>query len=222
MKTLKFHLTLRQKFCLMYIILSFSCFSQARERVNGDASLYDSLDIENYNNEIIFLEDSVKITVCRDYSETVSDGSFYHIVENKSEQNLVIFFIEEENDTLPQVKLLRRKLYRRYGDFYFFMIEWEANMCIEKSPTVTPDLFVKVLRPEDKFELVVPYSDKDEEQTASKVSRHLLACSKTLFSSDEIGMPHFIENLLLYDIVYDNTKIVISADAFKSFFSKYQ
>lgn len=206
----------------IFIILSFSCFSQVKERVNGDTLLYDSLETENYSCDRNLLEDSVKITFWRDYSETVSDGLFYHIVENKSEQNLVIFFIEEENDTLPQVKLLRKKLYRRYGDFYFFMIEWEANMCIEKSSTVTPELFIKVLRPEDKFELVVPYSDNDEEQTASKVSRHLLVCSETLFSSDEIGMPHFIENLLLYDIVYDNTKIVISADAFKSFFSKYQ
>lgn len=47
------------------------------------------------------------------------------------------------------------------------MIEWEANMHIEKRPTVTPDLFVKILKPEEKFELVVPFTDDKEEQIAS-------------------------------------------------------
>lgn len=92
---------------------------------------------------------------------------------------------------------------------------------MKRGLTITPDLFVKVLRPEDKLELVVPYSDKSEEQIASKVSRHLLVCSETIFSSDEIGMPHFLENLLLYDIVYENSKVEIPADAFESFYSKY-
>lgn len=69
--------------------------------------------------------------------ENSPSGSFCHIVENKTKQNLVIFFIEEENDTLSDVRLLRRKLLRRYGDFSLSMIEWEGNMYIEKSPTVT-------------------------------------------------------------------------------------
>lgn len=205
----------------VFMLLSFSCFSQVRERVNSDTLLHDSLEAENYNHNVNLLEDSVKIIVWKDYGGTASDGSYYHIIENKSEQNLVIFFIEEENDTLPQVKLLRKKLYRRYGDFYFFMIEWEANMYIEKRPTVTPDLFVKILRPEEKFEIIVPFANDNEEQIASKVSRHLLVCSEMLFSSDEIGMPHYTENLQLYNIIYDNSKVVISTDAFESFYSKY-
>ena len=105
--------------------------------------------------------------------------------------------------------------------FIFFMIEWEANMYIEKRSTVTPDLFVKILRPEEKFEIIVPFANDNEEQIASKVSRHLLVCSETLFSSDEIGMPHYTENLQLYNFIYDNSKVVISTDAFESFYSKY-
>ena len=149
--------------------------------------------------------------------ESFPSGSFCHIVENKTKQNLVIFFIEEENDALSDVKLLRRKLYRKYGDFYFFMIEWEANMSIEKSPTVTPDLFVKILKPEEKLKVVVPFANDKEEQIASEVSQHLLVCADTLFLSDEISMPHFMENLQLYDIAYDKSEVVISADKFKSF-----
>lgn len=204
----------------IFAVLSLPCFSQARECMNGDALLYDSLATYSHIHDVNLLDDSVRITVRRDYAGHPHIGSYYHIVENKSEQNMVVFFIEDENDTLPQVKLLRRKLYRRYGDFYFFMIEWEANMHIEKSPTVTPDLFVKILKPEEKFELVVPFTDDKEEQIAAEVSRHLLVCSEALFSCDEIGMPHYLENLQLYDIAYDSSKVVISADAFKSFLSE--
>ena len=230
----KFRIFVNEELCKLYMtmikeklsiiaiftVLSLLCFSQARERVNGDALLYDSLATENHSHDVNLLDDSVRITVRRDYAGNPHIGSYYHIVENKSEQNMVVFFIEDENDTLPQVKLLRRKLYRRYGDFYFFMIEWEANMHIEKSPTVTPDLFVKILKSGEKFELFVPFTDEKEEQIASEVSRHLLVCSEALFSCDEIGMPHYLENLQLYDIAYDSSKVVISADAFKSFLSE--
>lgn len=152
------------------------------------------------------------------HSEKSYSGSFCHIVENNTKQNLVIFFIEEENDTLSDVKLLKRKLYQRYGDFYFFMIEWEANMHIEKSTTVTPDLFVKILKPKEKLEVIVPFANDTEEEIASKVAQHLLVCPETLFSNNLIGMPHFVENLQQYNIAYDKTKVVIAADKFKSFF----
>ena len=150
--------------------------------------------------------------------ENSPGGLFCHIVENKTKQNLVIFFIEEENDTLPQVKLLRRKLYRRYGDFSFSIIVWD-NIYFEKSnnASVTPELFVKILKPEEKFELAVTFANNDEEQIASKVSRHLLVCSDTLFSCNEIGMPDFEEVIQHYGIDYADTKVVISADTFRSF-----
>lgn len=204
------------------MLLSFSCFSKAREYINGGALVYDSLKTEEYGRQKKSLDDSVKISVWRDYNETALRGSYCHFIENKSGQNLVVFFIEEENDALPKVKLLRKKLYRRYGDFSFSVMIWD-NIIYEKSSnaTVTPDIFVKILRPEEKFELVVPFANNDDEQIASKVSRHLLVCSETIFSGDEIGMPHFLENLLLYDIVYENSKVEISADAFESFYSKY-
>lgn len=204
------------------MLLSFSCFSKAREYINGGALVYDSLKTEEYGRQRKSLDDSVKITVWRDYNETASRGSYCHIIENKSGQNLVVFFIEEENDALPKVKLLRKKLYRRYGDFSFSVMIWD-NIIYEKSSnaTVTPDIFVKILRPEEKFELVVPFANNDEEQIASKVSRHLLVCSEMLFSCDEIVMPNFIEVIQYYGIDYANQNVVISTDAFESFYSKY-
>lgn len=202
---------------IIFIILPFLCFSQEKERVHEDALLHHSIETKNHNHTESLLADSVKVTIWRDYSESAPSGLFCHIIENKSEQNLFIFFIEEENDTLSDVRLLRRKLLRRYGDFSLSMIEWEGNMYIEKSPTVTPELFVKILKPEEKFEVVVPFANDKEEQIASEVFQHLLVCSEALFSSDLIGMPHYMENLQYYNMAYPHTKVVISTDMFKSF-----
>lgn len=202
---------------ITFTILSFSCFSQVRKCVHDNTLLYDSLVSENYNQEENLVVDSIKITVSRDYNITDSGGAFCHIIENRTKQNLFIFFIEEENDTLSDVRLLRRKLLRRYGDFSLSMIEWEGNMYIEKSPTVTPELFVKILKPEEKFEVVVPFANDKEEQIASEVFRHLLVCSEALFSCNLIGMPHYMENLQYYNMAYPHTKVVISTDMFKSF-----
>lgn len=208
---------------IIFIILPFTCFSQEKERVHDDALLHNSVETKKHNHAESLLADSVKVTIWRDYSESAPSGLFCHIIENKSEQNLVIFFIEEENDTLSDVKLLRRKLYRRYGDFSFSVIVWD-NIYFEKSnnATLTPELFVKILKPEEKFELVVPFANNEEEQIASKVSRHLLVCSETIFYNDEIGMPDFMKIIQYYNIDYANKKVVISADVFKLFLSKYE
>lgn len=145
------------------------------------------------------------------------DSLLIYTIKNKAKQNLLIFFIEESNDTLSPVKLLKRKLYRRYGDFSLSMVEWEANMSIEINDSVIPKLFVKVLEPEEIFKIVVPFADYQDEQIALKVTQHLLMCSESDFSSNIIEMPHFIENLQKYDIIYPGTTLVISISTFKSF-----
>lgn len=150
-------------------------------------------------------------------SKSSSEGSFLYIIQNKTKQNLLVFFIEENNDTLSNIKLLKRKLLRRYGDFSLSMIEWEANMSIENSTTVIPELFVKILTPKEKFKIVVPFTNDKEKQIALKVPLHLLICSETVFSNDFIGMPHFIENIQRYNLVYPGTQVVISVSDFMSF-----
>lgn len=154
-------------------------------------------------------------------SKSSSEGSFLYIIQNQTKQKLLIFFIEENNDTLSNIKLLRRKLLRRYGDFSLSMIEWEANMSIENSTTIIPELFVKILKPKEKFKIGVPFTNDKEKQFASKVPLHLLICSERVLSNNFIEMPHFIENIQRYNFGYSGTKIVISISDFMSFISRY-
>ena len=116
-------------------------------------------------------------------------------------------FTEENNDTLSTIKLLKRKLLRRYGDFSFKMIEWEANMTIENSGAFMPELFVKILSPKEELRIVASFANDKEEQIALKVPKHLLICSEKLFSKRYIGMPHFVENLRMYKFDYPGNEV---------------
>ena len=144
-------------------------------------------------------------------------GSYLYTIKNKTEQNQLIFFIEENNETLPCVELLKRKLLRRYDDFSFSMIEWEPNMTIEKNNIVTPKLFVKILAPKRKFTIIVPFFNNEDEDVALKVPLHLLVCPESVFSSNMIEMPHFRENLQSYDFAYPSNNVVVFTNPLKLF-----
>lgn len=139
--------------------------------------------------------------------ERSSDGSYIYTIKNKTKHNILVFFTEENNDTLSTIKLLKRKLLRRYGDFSFKMIEWEANMKIENSGAFMPELFVKILSPKEKLRIVASFTNDKEEQIALKVPKHLLVCSEKLFSKRYIGMPHFVENLRMYKFDYPGNEV---------------
>ena len=139
--------------------------------------------------------------------ERSSDGSYIYTIKNKTKHNILVFFTEENNDTLSTIKLLKRKLLRRYGDFSFKMIEWEANMTIEHSGAFMPELFVKILSPKEELRIVASFTNDKEEQIALKVPKHLLICSEKLFSKRYIGMPHFVENLRMYKFDYPGNEV---------------
>lgn len=139
----------------------------------------------------------------------LKDHLMAHIytIKNKTKHNFLVFFTEENNDTLSTIKLLKRKLLRRYGDFSFKMIEWEANMTIENSGAFMPELFVKILSPKEELRIVASFANDKEEQIALKVPKHLLICSEKLFSKRYIGMPHFVENLRMYKFDYPGNEV---------------
>ena len=97
-----------------------------------------------------------------EYDET---RSCLYSIQNSTSAKLLVFFIEENNDSLPPVQLLRRKLLRRYGDFSLSMLEWESNMIIEDSCAIIPELFVKCLLPKETFEIIIPFNSSDRENT---------------------------------------------------------
>ena len=132
-----------------------------------------------------------------------------YIITNTSCQEHLIFFVEECVDSKSQIKALRRKLYRRYGDFSFSMVEWDPNMEISKENIVTLELFHKILKPNESFTVVVPCYAKDEEKAKLLLDKHLLICTDAMFRDYSIQMPDFIEKIKAYDFSYKDKQIIV-------------
>ena len=152
-----------------------------------------------------------------DYDETYS---CLYSIQNNTSAKLLIFFIEENNESLTPVQLLRRKLLRRYGDFSLSMLEWESNMVIEDSCAIIPELFVKCLLPKETFEIIMLFNSSDRDKTNVDITKHLLICEERVFSDSLIGMPNFVKNLSLYRVGYLYPYVVMNSSIFQAFINK--
>ena len=148
------------------------------------------------------------------YDET---HSCLYSIQNNTSSKLLIFFIEENNASLPSVQLLRRKLLRRYGDFSLSMLEWESNMVIEDSCAIIPELFVKCLLPKETFEIIMLFDASGRKKTNVDITKHLLICNERMFSDSLIGMPNFVRNLNLFRADYPYPYVIMNSSVFQTF-----
>ena len=149
-----------------------------------------------------------------EYDET---RSCLYSIKNNTPSKLLIFFIEENNDSLTPVQLLRRKLLRRYGDFSLSMLEWESNMIIEDSCAIIPELFVKCLLPKETFEIIMLFDSSCGEKTNVDITKHLLICDEHMFSDSLIGMPNLVRNLSLFRVDYPYPYVIMNSSVFQTF-----
>jgi len=119
----------------------------------------------------------VKITETR-YNCLGDDGvhhpfhTYCYSIYNNDSSRIALFFVEDDNTTIPHMKLLERKLYRPYGDFSLSM--FELDHCYVKDPTYyLPEFFVKILYPDESFSIYV-YADTSQNEIPVDFSRHLL------------------------------------------------
>lgn len=143
--------------------------------------------------------------------------SCLYSIQNSTSSKFFVFFIEENNDSLPPVQLLRRKLLRRYGDFSLSMLEWESNMVIEDSCAIIPELFVKCLPPKEIFEIIMLFDSSCGEKTNVDITKHLLICDEHMFSDSLIGMPNLVRNLSLFRVAYPYPYVIMNSSVFQTF-----
>lgn len=177
-----------------------------------------------FGHSILFCQniDSIQARWCirgekGDYGET---HSCLYSIQNNTSAKLLIFFVEENNDSLLPVQLLRRKLLRRYGDFSLSMLEWEPNMVIEDSCAIIPELFVKCLLPKETFEIIMLFNSSDREKTNVDITKHLLICDEHMFADSLIGMPNFVKNLSRFRVDYPYPYVVMNSSIFQAFVYK--
>lgn len=148
--------------------------------------------------------------------ETYSVGAWHYSIKNDTTETLLMFFIEKPIDSMPILELLRKKLFTRYRDFYLAMIEYEPNMILGYWGVV-PDAFVKCITPNEIFNVIVPFNERNK--NLIDISRHILVLKESVFH-ELVGMPYFIDNLHMHNFEYPFDYIVLDIAKFQSFVSR--
>ncbi len=138
-----------------------------------------------------------------------------YLIRNDCLNNILLLLAEEEisKDNIgPQLK---RKMLHPYGDFQLSMLEWEANLIMVDTCSFVPELFVKVLNPNDSFEIIA-FSNSHPETHIVDLSKHILICKESDLAS--IGFPKFVYYLNQYNFSYQYSYIVIDESVLRSYF----
>ncbi len=116
--------------------------------------------------------------VWNDYKglDTDSICNLIYQVKNESSNSQVVMFTEDDVNSLPLDKLIFRKICQKIGDVSLSLFIWDDVAVDYRTPHV-PDLFVKILPPNESFDIIFLLQDEDDSVVDSLFRHHLLLCS---------------------------------------------
>lgn len=116
-------------------------------------------------------------------------------VRNASSNSLVVMFTEDDINSLPLNKLIKRKMYRRYGDFSLSQFVWDniENHCVNP---IIPDFFIKILSPNESFDIILLLQNEDDNVVDSYFRNHILICN--IEDIDNKEMFYGFKNSVIY------------------------
>ena len=94
-------------------------------------------------------------------------------VKNVSSNLLVVMFTEDDIRSLPLNKLIKRKMYQRYGDFSLSQFVWDNIENHSEAPLV-PDCFIKVLALNESIDITLLLQNEDDRFVDSQFRNHIL------------------------------------------------
>lgn len=140
-----------------------------------------------------------------------------YLIYNNNVFNVVIFLTEDDVMEEDRAKLLKRKVLHPYGDFRLSMLEWEANLQIHDTCSFIPELFVKVLRSQETFEIIV-YSESPQCDQMINLTEHILVCSEEDLLN--VDLPNFIWYLYHYNFNYKFSYVIINEIVIRKFLKR--
>lgn len=116
-------------------------------------------------------------------------------VRNVSATSQVVMFTEDDVNSMPLEKLIKRKLLRRYGDFYLAFFIWDPNTENDSEYVLVPEYFVKMIEPGESFCITLFLQNEDDHLVDSLFRRHLLICNLEDIEGSEMfhGFKHAID-----------------------------
>lgn len=98
-------------------------------------------------------------------------------IQNQDFEPLVLLFTDDDLKDMEAERSLRRKCFKRYGDVC--IASWSYDNVINMSDSFYfPELFVKIIRPGESFDLVIISKNTPTEIIKDFLSSHLLICTE--------------------------------------------
>ena len=140
----------------------------------------------------------------------------YTVFNNDSTPSILLF-VEEDNTTLSKIKLIKRKLMRKYGDFRLSMLAWEPYMILENGLNQVPELFVKIIAPGDSFDIIFILTDNSCNPCFDILPKHLLICKEEDLCDKKVGLNNFVSAVNEYNFGFPFSFVVIDSESFSRF-----
>lgn len=98
-------------------------------------------------------------------------------IQNQDFEPLVILFTEDDLASMEAERALRRKCFKTYGDVRLASFSYD-NVINCNDSFCFPELFVKIIRPGESFDLVIISKNTPTEIIKDFLSSHLLVCTE--------------------------------------------
>lgn len=97
-------------------------------------------------------------------------------IKNESTFSQVIMFTEDNVNRMPLRRLIKSKMYRRYGDFSLSQFVSD-NVDNQSNYVMIPEFFVKFLSQGESFDITLLLRNEDESALDSIFREHVLICN---------------------------------------------
>jgi len=126
------------------------------------------------------------------YGKTQLDTvcSIEHIIYNKTGKTQVIMITEDSKKELPLNRIIRRRLFRSYGDLSFAQMALDnIENCSDYS--LVPEFLVKIVQPNDSFKITLELKNEDVNRVKALFLEHLL-----VLDAESIDNENMVSGLL--------------------------
>lgn len=113
-----------------------------------------------------------------------------YTIANDKNATCVLMFSSYDITQITEEKALARSCYGLYHDFSLFLLACENTMVVESFTPIFPYYFIKILEPNEYFEMIINSKVDEVDDVNGYMNKHLLFCTSDLVS--KIVGPDFI------------------------------
>ena len=128
-------------------------------------------------------------------------------IENMTDKTKTVLFTEENVNEMSLEQLIRKKMFRRYGDFNIACWAWEQIENMSQYINF-PSFFVKLIEPGGSFEITLLLRNENDDAVDSLFRSHLLLCDVDQIDNKEM-VYGFVGGLRSHNAEYPYSSITI-------------